>query len=325
MSCLHITNGDCAAGVLRAAGVEGDILPWRDVLHDGPVPAGLDLEALSRRRAGFIVGRGWGDAALVQGGFERRDACFLSLAGRDRVVLWFEHDLYDQLQLLQILDGLDAVPGSLPPISLICTDRYLGMLEPADVNGLWDDEQAVNEPMRALARRSWAAFRAETPVAWASLLAEDTSALPFLEGAIQRQLEEYPWCRDGLSRTARRALRLIAGGERRPGSLFAASQAREERVFMGDLSFWSVLEELAHGPKPLIAIGGDGSLAGEDLRRPVLALTTEGEAVLAGRISALDCLAPDRWIGGVRLCGGAPWCWNEDARSAVRGDRYFQE
>ena len=38
---LFITNGDFAAGRIAASGLTGEILPWRDVLHEGPVPAGL--------------------------------------------------------------------------------------------------------------------------------------------------------------------------------------------------------------------------------------------------------------------------------------------
>jgi len=48
---LNITNGDCTVKLMAAAGIPGVILPWRDVLHDGPVPAGLSLEQLSAVRA----------------------------------------------------------------------------------------------------------------------------------------------------------------------------------------------------------------------------------------------------------------------------------
>jgi hypothetical protein len=44
---LILTNGDSATGAIRAAGIAGEILPWRDVLHDGPVPTGLELDDLS--------------------------------------------------------------------------------------------------------------------------------------------------------------------------------------------------------------------------------------------------------------------------------------
>ena len=42
---LHITNGGSAASGLREAGIPGAIVAWNDVLHEGPVPAGLIPEA----------------------------------------------------------------------------------------------------------------------------------------------------------------------------------------------------------------------------------------------------------------------------------------
>jgi hypothetical protein len=50
---LHLTNGDCAVPALRAAGADGEILPWSEVLHDGPVPQ-LEPEELRAVRARFL-------------------------------------------------------------------------------------------------------------------------------------------------------------------------------------------------------------------------------------------------------------------------------
>ena len=58
---LHITNGDYAAEKISTI-VSGNVLPWRDVLHEGPVPA-LRLEELSTLRAKFNAERGWGAEA----------------------------------------------------------------------------------------------------------------------------------------------------------------------------------------------------------------------------------------------------------------------
>ncbi len=40
----------------------------------------------------------------------------------------------------------------------------------------------------------------------------DMSALPFLEAALRRHLEEFPWTTDGLSRTERRVMQLAEAG-----------------------------------------------------------------------------------------------------------------
>ncbi|MGH2813977.1 MAG: hypothetical protein ACRDLC_02365, partial [Actinomycetota bacterium] len=39
---VHVTNGDIAVDLLRRAGLARAALSWADVLHEGPVPAGLD-------------------------------------------------------------------------------------------------------------------------------------------------------------------------------------------------------------------------------------------------------------------------------------------
>ena len=40
-------------------------------------------------------------------GFEKRDAQIRKASDFQEIVFWFEHDLFDQLQLLQILTALD--------------------------------------------------------------------------------------------------------------------------------------------------------------------------------------------------------------------------
>ncbi len=101
---LHITNGDSAAEILKATGLPGTILAWRDILHEGPTPAGLSLEQMSQVRARFIASQGWGNYDNLLAEFHHRDAILATSATQQEVVLWFEHDLYDQLQLIQILD-----------------------------------------------------------------------------------------------------------------------------------------------------------------------------------------------------------------------------
>ena len=74
-STLHITNGDSAAAVMRRAGFSGEILPWRDVLHEGPVSALLPLTTLSPLRAHFIAEAGHTD--LKEHGFAKSVTDFL--------------------------------------------------------------------------------------------------------------------------------------------------------------------------------------------------------------------------------------------------------
>jgi len=83
-------------------------MPWRDVLREGRVPA-VDAAELSRVRSRFLTGEP--DA------FAGRDR---ALAEAEELVLWFEHDLYDQLQLIQV------IASSAAPAGLAQAEAYLG-------------------------------------------------------------------------------------------------------------------------------------------------------------------------------------------------------
>ncbi len=62
----------------------------------------------------------------------QRDARRDDVARDDEIVLWFEPDLFDQLQLVQILARLAVRPSSTrPAISIVPADCYLGPLSPA--------------------------------------------------------------------------------------------------------------------------------------------------------------------------------------------------
>jgi hypothetical protein len=280
---LHVTNGDAAVPTLRAHGVEGEILPWRDVLHDGPVPSVPDPD-LRELRARFLSSQGWVGYREALAELETRDA---AAAAAGRLVLWFEHDLYDQLQLVQVLASTSA------PAELAQADTYLGE---ADLDAV--TPEPVSDEHRALARRAWAALRAPHPSGLETLAKDDGDGLPYLRPALLRLLEEYPEATGGLGRSERQALEAVAAGARTAKQAFAAAQEREEPRFLGDLSFFALLERL----EPLVG------------RDPELRVTKLGRSVLVG---AADFVS-ERWIGGVSIQPPwPPWRWHSGHRRLV--------
>ena len=286
---LHVTNGESAGNTLRQTTLGGAVLSWQDVLHEGPVPA-VPADELRRVRARFLSECGWGSERSLLETLERRDRLYeQALADGRQVVLWFEPDLYDQLQLLQAL----SVAGE--GIELIQADGELGPLGPDELEELWPQRRPVTQGQLELAREAWDAFRAPEPTPLEALLDRDTSALPYLAPAIRRLLEELPGA-DGLSRTERQLLEPLLDGPRRPLELFAANQAREEAVFLGDAWAWKRLAELVPlveklpPPPPL----GDA----RTFLRAEVTLTQLGRDVLAGRAVHEPAA---RWLGGTPI------------------------
>lgn len=316
---LNITNGDCAVGVMQQARIPGDFLPWRDVLHDGPVPAGLSQEKLSEVRAQFISAQGCGEPAEICNSFMERDRALHAFKRYSKVRLWFEHDLYDQLQLLQLLAWFYDHPPGPTPLTLICTEQYLGLASPGQIKTLLAYEETITENHLLLANKAWSAFRSPNPNDWQQLLQDDTSLLPFLAGAILRLLEEYPDYETGLSRTAQTALNILAQGPCTPGDLFGKYQATEERRFLGDLSFWAILRQLSASHPALIASTPDVQLTKTPPRPDqTLSITMAGEKVLAGKQNWLDTVTLDCWIGGVHLTPENKWRWHQKLQQLVK-------
>ncbi len=312
---LNITNGDSSVSIMQAAGIPGSFLPWRDVLHEGPVPQGLTLTALSEVRARFITERGWGEFNEINKSFIERDELLQQFSDYDKVILWFEHDLYDQLQILQILDWFSRQESFTTPLSMICTDQYLGLCSPQEMTQLLKFEQPVTPEQLHLSQQAWAAFQHPTPEKWYQLLSTDISALVFLEGAIVRMLEEYPNCSNGLSRTAQCALQLVSGGEHTARELFQLYQQTEERMFLGDSSFWAVLEELLVAQPALLKLPEGAQPTLPTKPDQVLIITQTGRTVLKGDQQWLEIHELDQWIGGVHLTSSNSWCWDLNNQS----------
>ena len=311
MTILHITNGDSAANIMQEAGISGDILSWRDVLYEGPVPAGLSLKNLSDVRARYLSSRNWSSTfEQIRDSFKDRDERLSSFDQYEKIVLWFEHDLYDQLQILQILNWFSEQDPGKKTLKMICVDRYLGLLTPAEMAALVNEEKEVTRAQLKLAKKAWKAFCAASHLAFQDLLNEDTQALPYLEGAIKRLLEEYPDYQNGLSRTAKQALLILASGPLPPGQCFGKYMETEERRFLGDSSFWDILREMLESEPPLLSLPENIKLALPSTPDQLLTITQTGKDVLQGKQNWLDIKQIDRWIGGVHLVQGNIWQWN---------------
>ena len=319
---LHVTNGDCAVQNLQEAGVEGDIIAWRDVLHEGPVPAGLDAAGLRAVRAEYLAGQGWGDAATIESELAARDERLSAALGQEPVILWFEHDLYDQLQLIQVLDAVNGTAD----VAAILPDRFLGEMDPEQIAALWPERELVRRDQVALARLAWDAVRAPEPTAIHALLDTHTAALPHLASALRRHLEELPAVGDGLGRVEREALEVLAAaGPQTPAEVFLAVQRAEAAPFLGDTWMWTRLHDLGQGAERLVQTTAGEPVGappprpgGERFTEQELELTDTGRAVLAGEADRAALLPLDRWVGGIHVTGPEPaWRWDRRAGRAV--------
>ena len=315
LAALHVSNGDSTD--LAGTGLVSRVLYWRDSLHEGPVPA-VAPDELRRIRAAFRVGANVDDRAEGSGMFAERDRTLA--ANRDgEYVLWFEADLYDQLQIIQILALLADLGVPAQRITLICIGEHAGIARFGGLGELTPEQlrelPATNACARLtpaalqLATDAWAAFRAPTPDALPAIARSRSPELRFLGEAFDRLGREYPSTRDGLSLSERRILAAVADGAAVAGPAFVRAAARETRPYLGDTWSFAMMDRMAYAEVPLLQV--------EPADRPVdretgLRLTDMGARVLAGAADHVTLNGIDRWIGGVHLRGhDVPWRWND--------------
>jgi len=297
---LHVTNGDAVIYLFKKAGILGSHVAWRDALHEGPLRADLDLAEHSRMRGAYLATRGVGNPIKILHDFASRDATIARASDYDEVVLWFEHDLYDQLQILQILVALDALELEPGRVSIVQSEDYLGSMTADEIVALHPKRRTVTAASFALARALWSAVCATDPLALLAQTKTDLGAFPHMRAALHRLCEEYPWTLDGLSRSQRQALQAVAQGPGRTEDIFKRAQSREESPFLGDRMFYAILEDLRAASAPLV-----------EEESGILVPTALGRRLLAGDGDWLEHVPADRFVGGVHIIGSSPPRWDE--------------
>jgi hypothetical protein len=321
MTTLLITDGDQTADLLAAAGSRAIILPWRDALHDGPLRPLEALEDVSAARAAHVAERFHLDPEVSAGSFAERDAVMRRHAEFDRIELWFEHDLYDQLQLVQVLDFF-AREERTNGIVVVQADSYFAQERPDTVMRFAIDGVRIGASHLRTASAIWSELTSPTPEPIAHRATKPVKGFPFLQAALARFLEELPEPRTGLTRTEMRTLDLVSVDALSPAALFRLGREAEEAPFMGTWPFYAVVDSLAFCDFPLVSglhapySHANSEVHAEYVMAP-LSLTDMGEDILSGTQDHVATNGIDRWWGGTELKGFSSWRFDRNSRTLL--------
>jgi hypothetical protein len=301
---VHVCNGDSTADTLALADLPGDIRVWADTLDQGPLLPVSDAENY-RIRGEFHASRGRANAAAQ---LEAWDKGFDDAASAEELILWFEHDLFDQLALVRLLARL-ARRGLPQTLTIVSIDRHpevpnfmgFGQLQPEQLAELWPRRTPLSRDAIDEAITAWIAVTAADPRAL-PYLTRRIKAMPFLAGALERHLEELPDPQTGLSRTERQVLAAIARGESSAAALVREVQAIDPRYPITDTVLAWTLQTLTKAGFVDAAV----------------VATALGRQALAGAIDRVHEVGIDDYRGGLRLSGRGPvWRWESRERKLI--------
>ncbi len=195
---FHILNGDALVDKFPGEALEGELIVFRECLVEGP----LDGETLAhfwQTRAQFI-GETYDEspskyAAKVVAEVEK----IRRIPGGAEVNLWFEHDLFCQVNTWFVLALLEEREDNLL-VNRVMPQPYEGAdiwrgFGPADgerlVAAYWNRVPLTRTDL-ALGNDLWEAYRWHDLERLEVLASRETKSFPYLQEVVQAHIERYP-------------------------------------------------------------------------------------------------------------------------------------
>ncbi len=310
---LHIMNGDHAANRLRESGIQGDIVVWRELYTYGPISTDMaDRKARQHRAVVLEDELGIPQKEYLQ--IDKLEHKLLSLKTEQEIVLWFEHDLYDQTMLSYLLHFLSHKKFMEFKINLLCIDSFpqiehfrgLGQLTSAQMQTLSGTWHVIQEEEMKAGRAFWEAYSSPDIRDHEQYMQQGSQALPFASAAFKAHLSRLPSETNGLGIIEQTTLETIMTGIQRPSTVFREMGDKLPVLGMGDLEYWAHLKRMSEGPYALIRMTGAARFPKYNQHEPafhdaVLSVTELGIQVLHGEVDWRTLREDEYWVGGIHV------------------------
>ncbi len=336
---LHIRCGDDIHKALRTCGFNGNFLEISNPFAQGPVPTVDPIKTFINIRAKFI-NRAYMDYMPVERDksayeeIEHVEKVLRNIASEnnqkyERLVLWFEHDPFDQLCLAYVLYHLSNVSLEGIKLELIQIEQYPGVnhfigigqlcRQPENIFVLWQQRKKVTTAMTAFGARCWNAYTSVDPTELSILSSKQMAPLPFMPSALKRMLQELPWTSNGLSLTEQLALKIInRDGPIQVAPTFHFLMSESEPLpFLGDIMFLYILRGLWENMPAALGVQSCDS-SEPPMFRELLVITEIGKQLLAGELNWMDLPTRERWVGGMQLKSQQKnWYWSPEEERPI--------
>ncbi|MFH6603931.1 DUF1835 domain-containing protein [Maribacter algicola] len=290
-SLLHITNGDSFTERLKGLKLKGDIITWREMLCEGKTETNVGSESFWKTRFEFLHK----NYKVTKSSFiektlkEYRSLC--NHKQQDHIVLWFEYDLFCQVNMLAVLSWLKA-NRKYAEIALVCsgkedqTDKLYGLNELSDEKllDLYESRTILSQDDIEYADYVWQLYCSDNPIRLENLRDFGEFQFEYLADALHSHLQRFPSIKNGLNALENRVLDLSATTKPKSRRQLLGTILKNQGNYgFGDTQFDRILTTL----KPLYSSFN-----------PVR-LTKKGKEILEGKTSYYSCIRDnDDYLGG---------------------------
>lgn len=290
-SLLHITNGDNFTKRLNTLDIKGDVITWREMLCEGKTLTHVGSESFWKTRYEFLhknykVSKSWFIEKTLK---EYRSLC--NHKQQDQIVLWFEYDLFCQVNLLAVISWLLA-NRKYAQISLVCSGKEdesdkmytLNELSDEQLLSLYRTKKILSQDDIEYADYVWQLYCSNNPMRLENLSDFENFQFDYLGDAVKTHLKRFPSILNGLNDMENNILRLAR--DKKPtskGEFLSTLLTNQGNLGFADTQYDRAITRL----KPLFTAFN-----------PVR-LSKKGKAILDGKTSYYSCIQDNEvYLGG---------------------------
>lgn len=205
-SLLHISNGDSFTSRLQTLPLDGDIITWREMLCEGKTLSTVGSESFWKTRFEFLnknyrVTKSWFVEKTLK---EYRSLC--NHKQQDKIVLWFEYDLFCQVNMLAVISWLKTHRRHAE-IYLACSGKEdesdkmyaLNDLSDEQLMKLYDSKILLTQDDIEYADYVWQLYCSDNPMRLENLMDFDQYQFQYLSEAVKAHLKRFPTIKNGLN------------------------------------------------------------------------------------------------------------------------------
>lgn len=290
-SLLHITNGDSFTDRLKTLDLKGDIITWREMLCEGKTLPTVGSESFWKTRYEFLhknykVSKSWFIEKTLK---EYRSLC--NHKQQDQIVLWFEYDLFCQVNMLAVISWLLA-NRKYAQISLVCSGKEdesdklysLNELSEEKLRSLYENRTVLSQDDIEYADYVWQLYCSNNPIRLENLTDFENYNFNYLGDAVKSHLQRFPSIANGLNHMENNILKLAINEKpKNKMGLLKTVLENQGNLGFGDTQYDRAISRL----KPLFSTFN-----------PVR-LSKKGKEILEGKTSYYSCIQDnDAYLGG---------------------------
>lgn len=286
MKLLHLLNGDATRVQFKRTDIPGETAVWREILCEGPTETNLESDSFWTRRSGFLQ-------AFSKFSYDRHFAkqrmlvLERNIEGYDEIVLWFEYDLFCQINLLGALSWLRGKGlAEQTALSLVCLGRHpdyeglvgLGEIDAAHYQALFENRAPLTSEDLEDAHDIWEIYCSNDHSVLSTWTdKEEHPQFPYLRPAMFCHQRRFPYVRSGINEIEQAILELLVEATLEKKQIVGSLLRKESCYGFGDIQYYKFMEGLA----PLLE-EQDGRIGLNEWGRSVVARDMDFSEVRTG-------------------------------------------